>query len=572
MILSGVFLLKKGIFSISRITALTICIVILWGVYIYINDTYINPGGIGLKSTLIAISIILFIALTFYLNKLPGKKNNIFLFFTIVAGVESIWCMLQAVDLIRSSHAAFKVTGSWANPNITAMFLALIIPYVVFNVINKYTKNRSIYVAILTTTAIALVLLKCRTAMLGSILAFVCILEYRFRLIKTFLQRSSNRRIILMAFLLTMFVGCIGYAVYQFKKDSADGRRVIWNLSINIMFRNPLFGSGYGSFERVYNIEQAHYFQNKTNSEREKYNASHTSTAYNEFLENTIEGGILGGLFFGVFIGVLFFAGVKYLKMRSRSANPNVSNLKQDPSDETLIVSSLTGILLVFFMSLINFTVTAVPVMCMFIFYASTITSLSGKKCTSVIVAPTLKRIFAVSLIISALVISYKSTVAAYQQTKIKSADDAAKHKDFEGALKILKTLPTQGQVHENYHQILANVLYAMNNKSAALAVYQDATYYYSSPDLYQQLGNCFFANKDYKQAIRNYEIAKYIQPNRFAPRHLLLRTYVELKDKRNAINIAREIIEMDEKIPSRETALYRKSASDLLKKLTKNK
>lgn len=70
---------------------------------------------------------------------------------------------------------------------------------------------------------------------------------------------------------------------------------------------NPFKGYGYGLFERNYNLKQASYFANQTSSNTERRNASFVAMAYNDYLEQTIEGGILGLLFYSditkVFVG-----------------------------------------------------------------------------------------------------------------------------------------------------------------------------------------------------------------------------------------------------------------------------
>ena len=48
--------------------------------------------------------------------------------------------------------------------------------------------------------------------------------------------------------------------VYLMKKDSADGRRVIWSVGMEAVKERPLFGSGFGRFAAVYGDAQVAYF------------------------------------------------------------------------------------------------------------------------------------------------------------------------------------------------------------------------------------------------------------------------------------------------------------------------
>lgn len=109
----------------------------------------------------------------------------------------------------------------------------------------------------------------------------------------------------MLLFSITIFI--VGIHLYQIKNNSADGRLLIWKLSTKMIAENPFKGYGYGLFERNYNLKQASYFANQTSSNTERRNASFVAMAYNDYLEQTIEGGILGLLFYSditkVFVG-----------------------------------------------------------------------------------------------------------------------------------------------------------------------------------------------------------------------------------------------------------------------------
>jgi O-antigen ligase len=49
-------------------------------------------------------------------------------------------------------------------------------------------------------------------------------------------------------------------ALYSLKKDSADGRILIWQSTWNMVLDKPVAGHGYGAFNEKYMLYQADYF------------------------------------------------------------------------------------------------------------------------------------------------------------------------------------------------------------------------------------------------------------------------------------------------------------------------
>ena len=88
--------------------------------------------------------------------------------------------------------------------------------------------------------------------------------------------------------------------MYQMKRDSADGRLLVWKVSASMIAEHPM-GCGYGLFPKHYNLRQAEYFHEEHGTETERRNASFVYMAYNDFLEHGVEGGVLGMLFLAGF-------------------------------------------------------------------------------------------------------------------------------------------------------------------------------------------------------------------------------------------------------------------------------
>ena len=78
-----------------------------------------------------------------------------------------------------------------------------------------------------------------------------------------------------------------------------------------MIFEEP-GGYGYGLFDKNYNIAQEEYFSSKTNTTfEERKNARHVITGYNDYIEQSIEGGIAGGLFITAFYALFILTSIR---------------------------------------------------------------------------------------------------------------------------------------------------------------------------------------------------------------------------------------------------------------------
>lgn len=88
---------------------------------------------------------------------------------------------------------------------------------------------------------------------------------------------------------------------YFIKKDSTDGRILIYHLSFKMFTDNFFWGVGFNRFEAHYNLYQAAYFQ-KYNDTRAGWLADDIAVAYNEIIQSLAELGI-GALIIWATIG-----------------------------------------------------------------------------------------------------------------------------------------------------------------------------------------------------------------------------------------------------------------------------
>ena len=70
----------------------------------------------------------------------------------------------------------------------------------------------------------------------------------------------------LFSILVIVIISLASVGLYRMKKDSADGRRLIWNVTSKMIQDKPLFGHGTNGFQANYMEYQANFFGNRSQS------------------------------------------------------------------------------------------------------------------------------------------------------------------------------------------------------------------------------------------------------------------------------------------------------------------
>lgn len=567
VVIAGITLWKASAIKISRYAAISAGVAIVWIAYICVhNRAHLNENG--LKPYFLITNLLLFIVAVVALGNARLHTSLLVKVMCLIGCFECTWCLLQFVGLLHSANPSFRVTGTWVNPNITAMFLAVLFPFVFANMLVRKGPMQRLYAAAVFLFVIVILLLKCRTAFIGTAAGTLVIVEWRYRLLKNFFKSSGRAIIAINVTMLFVIVAGLGYTAYHFKKASADGRILIWKLSADMISRKPVTGFGYGSFERNYNLRQAEHFSGTSFSEQQVWNASHTDMAYNEIMENAIEGGLIGAALFIAFFGISLVRGYRTFSYFAKP--PPAGDPKAGIDRQIGLICAHTGLGIILLMSLMNFTITSLPLMGAFVIFSI----ISARHTTSpekFISLPSLApRFIVVILLLAGILVLFKTSKSIYAQRMISKAVGLAKDNDHENALSLLESIPVNERYTENYHYTLGNVLYLKKDVQSALAAYRSASLSISTPELYQQMGHCFLSAGNFEMAIRHYRIAGAIQPNRFTPKVFLLKTYMLNKDKANALKTANEIVLMEEKYPSEETKKYKTIAQNVLNRFQK--
>lgn len=224
----------------------------------------------------------------------------------IVVFFQALYGITQYLGLISRGNE-FSVVGNFENPSGYASMLAFSTPFVMYflnspsRIVRKYIAG-GIYIAIFA----AVILSESRAGILSIIAISLLYLIKRKRtiLLQTALWKKTT------VFLL-ISIALSGF--YLVKKDSADGRMLIWRCTWDMIKEKPLLGHGYKSFEAEYMLYQAHYFEHNPNSEFVSL-ADNVKHPFNEFLLLITEFGLIAFLLLGFLtIGIVR----TYLRHRS---------------------------------------------------------------------------------------------------------------------------------------------------------------------------------------------------------------------------------------------------------------
>jgi O-antigen ligase len=553
----GLLIFSKQLFNIKKVNYETphfVWLFVFLAVYVYMHGVWKNRIGLT-HLYWVACSIFLFVV-NFWANncnKNYGKLilNKLVLFIhwgiVILSFFEAIVVLLQCTFIIPSPNKDFLCTGTWINPNVTAMYLALSLFSILQlsrNNIHQFTKL-SLQI-ILTSTLIAIAMLQCRSAYIAA--AIMLIAEYRTRvvqLIKSYLRFNIKG---LLAIIIGFLSIQILISIFSYKSGSTTNRITIWKNTISLISENPLFGFGFGKFEKEYNLFI---------SQEPKNSNDHINMPYNDFLELGVEGGLVAIAFWLLFLISLF----------------NYAKRKKDKSHGLLPV-----VVSFIIIQITNFGIQAIPAMVLFLLYCSlidvsfvenTITKNENhhlKKLT--INSLSLKRGLTFVVFFICLIFTFNTfnlTSAFYNNWMFsKERQDEVLLKKYRNLNKTLNNYPIY---HENFGDALMN----LKHIPTAIKQYKMALENTSTPNVLSKTGFCYQVLKQYDSSEHYYTIVQNMQPYKFSPKLTLLKLYLQKGDTIMVRNKANEIKAMRIKVKSQRVHEIQSYADSILLILNNN-
>ena len=211
--------------------------------------------------------------------------RRILSWFLILAGsVEAVWGLLQVYGYEPSNHSLYALTGSFYNPGPYSGFLAMCLPLA----LSEWLDGKGIWKSLaLMAWVLMLVVLPSgmsRSAWLAALVAsgYVLGMHYRDRL-------YQYRKFFLVGGLLLVLSGL---GAYHWKKDSADGRLLMWKVATQAVMEHPWEGVGWENVAGAYGDAQERYFASGVATGQEEYVAGAPEYVFNEYLQVSMAWGV----------------------------------------------------------------------------------------------------------------------------------------------------------------------------------------------------------------------------------------------------------------------------------------
>ncbi len=545
--LNSLFEKKSYCFSWQDVFVVLFCflgLAVTWG----------HDCAVSNKWMLLLLMLPLYFCSRYTLQSNKYGRYTLLLFLLITGLIEAIWGFAQLYDFSPSYHHLYKITGSFFNPGPYGGYLALIAPLAAYYWLNDYhifkRKWNRRYLPFYIRGGLSSVTFVCITLILPSTIsraawiAAICgcvytlgAYFYRKQKLQVYLRKIS-RLVTGKGIFICIFVMCTLFAgIYYLKKDSADGRWLIWKVSTRVIVQCPL-GIGLGNFPGSYGEQQAIYFASGAGSAQERYVAGNPEYGFNDYIQICVEFGILGLLLFITIAGYAVYSGFK--------------------NKYYAAVGSLVALLIFAAMSY-PFNVLPFVIVLVFLFAFCvagtelTIPIKSSGRYTTIF-------LFVILLVVS--VAGSYNRISAYQAYNEWTTIDMLKNDRLRDNILKNDRLP------DNFFTLCAEIYPVLSHEIRFVFDYahflKDGGQYTESnrvlqqgmriscdPVLYNMTGTNYQLMKNYVAAELYFKKAANMVPNRLYPYYLLAKLYVEMELHDQACEMAKIVLTKEPKIES---------------------
>ncbi len=502
-----------------------------WGIYIIIYSLFVPAETYRMYYLLSGIIFFWAMSGLLYTGLISFRQigNGLLL----IACIHIIFVVGQKLGLIDPLSDYFQITGSNENPNITAMYMVGVLPLLYGRMAER--RWRGLYAALGLTVVCLLLALRCRTAWVGLAVIIMVYGCMSVRLRRCFSNLNVSQKIGLCIVAVCLLVaGAV--SAYHIKKDSADGRMLVWKLSAQMISERPN-GYGYGLFERNYNLRQAEYFVSGEQLPAEQRNAGFVSMAYNDYLEQAVEGGVAGAFLFIAFYAIMILKAYR------------------DKDVEALAVVSAFAV-----MSLFNFIYSSIQPWILLLCYGARL-NVKGKSIGKVM-SPVL---YCFMAFIVCLVV-YNQVRATSCQARL-TAYCKALQKGLPVSVESLQVLSDGIGTSELYNQTMAQAMKKQGDYIDAIAYMDEALKYTSAPDMFFFRALCHFKTGQMSEAERDLKLVANMLPMNIRSRIWLMRLYEKSGRHNEAMEMARFVADMPVKVATGEALRFRREAATYINK-----
>jgi len=274
-------LIKKGKMTFPSLFYSSL--IILWWIY-HLHCSRWNFGNAIEFWTIISVFLLFY----WFWEEIP-QKYILFLLFACLGVVFSVWGIGEYMRWIPKTHEVFTMDGPFNNPAGISASIALLYPFSLY--ISFVSKEKNKYLGIVASFLMVGTIILCgaRAAILAVMISTIISIVY-------FLKRREIRLSPFHYKIITFTGILLCFGLYFIKKDSADGRLLIWRCSAELVKQAPLFGHGSNGFTANYMVQQAKYFTEHPNSKFIKL-SDNVKHPFNEFIKEIVNYGFIGFTF-----------------------------------------------------------------------------------------------------------------------------------------------------------------------------------------------------------------------------------------------------------------------------------
>lgn len=500
----------KAFLNMEYILLGLLCTISLFAYSHNMTDAFIVPKWCFTIGVLLLSTVVLIVEK--WCNK-PFRINTSICGYIITAS-----CFFQALygwgEWLQyiPSNSVYKIVGSFDNPAGFAASLVMGLPFSLWGCKSVKGKAQLVCMSVAVLVIISAIILSGSRSGMVSVVAVIGIYGYKYIPLKA----KIKTLMIICGFCIIMI------GAYFLKKDSADGRLLIWRCSWEMFKDAPLMGHGIGSFRTHYMDYQADYFKLHPESDYTML-ADNVLSPFNEYLSLLLNFGLVGLL---VLFVIVFF--LIYCYRNSYRCDKQIAML------------SLVGIA-IFSLFSYPFTYPFVWIIACFDVYviaggtfAFTVSGMWNKS-------------FYILLMLLCLGGGYKLYQRMDAEYKWKKIAYSTAEGNLDMYVKLNTVLGSDPYFLYNY----AVALLDMKRTDDSLEKALQCRGYWADYDLELLLGDIYKRRKDYEMAELHYQKAAYMCPCRFIPSYRMFEVYEEKKDEKRALQVAKEIIEKPVKVES---------------------
>lgn len=399
--------------------------------------------------------------------------------------------------------------------------------------LKKYFINL-IYLFFLAILFLVIVYSDSRATWLASVvtLLFFIWLSYVHVLWKRIGKGKGKRRITQLSIIIMLCIFTISfYSLYHYKKDSANGRLLIWKISKNMILDHPLTGHGVNTFQSNYMQYQGLYFENNPN-DAGAYLASDNRYAFNEIIRIAVEEGIIG-------LSAIFIFGFLLTRL--------LSSIEISKNKDHLVLISILGLMVILIFSLFSYPAEILCLKILVVLFFAVISNYSHKSfkkfpyITNKI--KTLKALILIALF-TIISLSWLKTDKLYKTYKSwNSSLFELSNGNYQNYLLFCDRVYSKLKNNGVFLTLYGKSLISTGKFKKAIVILKRAALFSPLSTVYVDLGKSYEGVGNYIKAEECWLKASNMVPSQFNPKFLTAKMYQNIGQTDKAKKIAHDLL-----------------------------